>query len=137
MYKKTWVAIFLVIFLSGCATARKSQDTQIQQLQNRIDYLGAELERKNQEISHLEDEFEKRQGATLNTSRQKDTGIAQISNRQIQIALKNAGFYQGAIDGKIGPKTKEAIKAFQKANGLNPDGIVGRRTWEKLSKHLN
>lgn len=56
--------------------------------------------------------------------------------KQIQIALQNAGFYTGKIDGRIGPKTKEAIKAFQKANGLKPDGIVGRQTWEKLSKYL-
>ena len=50
--------------------------------------------------------------------------------------LKRAGFYQGALDGKIGPKTKEAIKAFQKANQLEADGIVGRGTWAKLKKNL-
>ncbi|MEM7817114.1 MAG: peptidoglycan-binding domain-containing protein [Candidatus Aenigmatarchaeota archaeon] len=54
----------------------------------------------------------------------------------MQRALRNAGFYKGPIDGKIGPQTKNAIKEFQKANGLVPDGVVGRRTWEKLSKYL-
>lgn len=56
---------------------------------------------------------------------------------EIQTALKNAGLYLGAIDGKIGPMTKAAIEAFQKANGLVVDGKVGPKTWQLLSKYLN
>lgn len=56
---------------------------------------------------------------------------------EIQTALKNANFYLGAIDGKIGPMTKAAIEAFQKANGLVVDGKVGPKTWQLLSKYLN
>ena len=56
--------------------------------------------------------------------------------RQIQAALKKAGFYKGEIDGKEGPQTKGAIKAFQRAKGLNPDGVVGPKTWEELNKFL-
>jgi len=59
------------------------------------------------------------------------------AGREIQAALKNAGFYTGSIDGKIGPKTKKAIEAFQSANGLKADGKVGPKTWEALNKHLN
>lgn len=57
--------------------------------------------------------------------------------RQIQIALKKSGFYAGEVDGKTGPHTKRAIKNFQKANGLSPTGIVGQKTWDKLSKYLS
>lgn len=60
----------------------------------------------------------------------KPTGI------EIQTALKQAGFYTGNIDNKIGPKTKQAIEDFQKANGLKVDGKVGPKTWEALSKYL-
>jgi peptidoglycan hydrolase-like protein with peptidoglycan-binding domain len=56
--------------------------------------------------------------------------------RQIQIALKKAGFYQGEIDSKIGPKTKKAIIDFQRLKRLKPDGVVGPNTWEELSKYL-
>ena len=35
-------------------------------------------------------------------------------------------------DGIFGAITEEAVKAFQKANGLTPDGIVGEKTWAKL-----
>lgn len=54
---------------------------------------------------------------------------------EIQTALKNAGFYAGNIDGKIGPKSKKAIEDFQRANGLKVDGKVGPKTWEAMSKY--
>lgn len=59
------------------------------------------------------------------------------TGEEIQTALKNAGFYTGAIDGKVGPLSKKAIMEFQKANGLAADGKVGPRTWEALGRHLN
>ncbi len=55
---------------------------------------------------------------------------------EIQQALKNAGFYQSDVDGKIGPKTRQAIKEFQEKNGLKTDGVVGPRTWRELKKYL-
>lgn len=58
-------------------------------------------------------------------------------DKEVQIALKNAGFYTGAVDGKIGPKTKKAIQEFQKAKGLKVDGKVGPMTWAELEKYLN
>lgn len=57
-------------------------------------------------------------------------------NKDIQAALKAAGFYAGSIDGKIGPKTKKAIIEFQKAKGLKADGKVGPKTWAVLEKYL-
>jgi peptidoglycan hydrolase-like protein with peptidoglycan-binding domain len=56
---------------------------------------------------------------------------------EIQTALKNAGLYEGNVDGKVGPKTKAAIEEFQKANGLTADGKVGPKTWQALVKYLN
>ena len=57
-------------------------------------------------------------------------------DKEIQTALKAAGFYTGAIDGKIGPKTKKAIEDFQRANGLVVDGKVGPKTWAEMEKYL-
>jgi peptidoglycan hydrolase-like protein with peptidoglycan-binding domain len=58
------------------------------------------------------------------------------TKREIQQALKGAGLYKGAVDGRIGPQTREAIKEFQRNNGLNADGVVGRQTWERLAPYL-
>ncbi len=58
------------------------------------------------------------------------------SSQEIQRALQQAGFYHGAIDGKIGPKTLQAIKAFQQAHQLRADGKVGPRTWAALQSYL-
>jgi uncharacterized protein (TIGR02594 family) len=52
--------------------------------------------------------------------------------REIQQALAAAGFDPGPIDGIRGRKTIRAIMAFQEANGLAADGIVGPQTTAKL-----
>ena len=46
----------------------------------------------------------------------------------VQQKLKNWGYYKGSVDGIYGPKTKEAVRLFQKRNGLTVDGIVGNKT---------
>jgi carboxyl-terminal processing protease len=53
------------------------------------------------------------------------------------MALKNAGYDPGKIDGKMGKQSSEAIKAFQKANNLPVDGKVGKKTWSLLRDYLN
>lgn len=52
----------------------------------------------------------------------------------VQQALTDWGFgaIVGEIDGKNGPKTKEAVKQFQAAMGLAADGIAGPKTWAAL-----
>ena len=59
------------------------------------------------------------------------------STSDIQQALKNAGFYQGALDGKMGPMTRTAVKEFQRVHGLNDDGVVGKQTWAKLRPYVD
>lgn len=54
------------------------------------------------------------------------------TKRDIRISLKNAGYYDGEVDGKFGPRTKAAIEAFQDANNLVADGKPGVNTWTKL-----
>jgi uncharacterized protein (TIGR02594 family) len=51
----------------------------------------------------------------------------------IQRALRAAGFDPGPIDGIAGPRTRAAIRAFQRAAGLVPDGIAGPRTRAALA----
>ncbi len=53
-----------------------------------------------------------------------------VSAYQQQLAQR--GFDPGPIDGKKGPRTTAAIKAFQKANNLVDDGVVGPKTMAAL-----
>ncbi len=48
--------------------------------------------------------------------------------KQIQQRLKDWGYYKGSVDGIYGSKTQQAVKYFQKANGLKVDGIAGEKT---------
>ncbi len=71
-------------------------------------------------------------------AKQKDAKKAEFrpTTKEIQTALKNAGFDPGSFDGKMGPRTRQAIKDFQKSKGLVPDGVVGPKTWASLGKYL-
>jgi putative chitinase len=60
--------------------------------------------------------------------RQGDTGA---SVTQLQIELSSAGYALDA-DGSFGPTTVAAVKRFQLAKQLMPDGIVGATTWAAL-----
>ena len=53
--------------------------------------------------------------------------------RYLQFVLSKLNYAVGAIDGAFGTNTANAVRAFQQANGLTPDGIVGRNTWYKLN----
>lgn len=57
--------------------------------------------------------------------------------KTLQTKLKNWGYYSGSIDGIFGSKTKEAVKYFQRRNGLTADGIVGKKTLAALGMSLN
>lgn len=48
--------------------------------------------------------------------------------RQIQTRLKDWGYYKGRVDGIYGTQTRNAVIAFQKKNGLTPDGVAGSAT---------
>ncbi len=139
-FVKILIICVLSLSLSGCVTGRKdATKPQIQQLQSRITQLERQLEQRDDEIGHLEDMLEDAQEAqSYSAKRGKIAETAsKPSIKNIQIALKNAGYYAGPIDGKAGEKTKKAIQSFQKTNDLTPDGVVGQKTWAKLKKYLD
>jgi Ni/Co efflux regulator RcnB len=48
-----------------------------------------------------------------------DATVASVQRR-----LARAGYYHGAIDGVIGPGTRNAVRAFEQNNGLPVDGVI-------------
>ncbi len=53
--------------------------------------------------------------------------------KQLQQRLKELGYYTAYIDSQYGTKTVNAVKAFQKKNGLTADGVAGAATIKKLN----
>lgn len=121
-----FLAMLILITSSGCVTTSENLDTA--QFQKQIDELKNELKKQQDENELLRQQL---------AQAKQDTAEIRMPNAiEIQTALKNAGFYQGQIDGQIGSATKEAIWKFQESNGLTGDGVVGSRTWEILVKYL-
>ena len=52
--------------------------------------------------------------------------------KQAQQKLKDDGEYQGQVDGKLGPKTADAVKQYQQKNGLKQTGRLDHDTLGKL-----
>jgi hypothetical protein len=57
-------------------------------------------------------------------------GDSQVSN--VQSALARAGYYDGAIDGTLGPATRKALRRFQRDRGLDATGTINRAVIEAL-----
>ncbi|WP_306790438.1 peptidoglycan-binding protein [Tolypothrix sp. FACHB-123] len=54
----------------------------------------------------------------------------------LQTQLKQLGYYQGAVDGQYKETTKTAVAKFQKAQGLEADGIFGNTTRKSLQSAI-
>ncbi len=140
----TIFAISIFMFsLAGCATARRQNEFQVQGLKNQISVLEAQVQSKDEEISSLREALaktatEEKTETTTKTGKKKAIGEAKShpNAKQIQIALNNAGYNPGSIDGKMGKQTREAIRAFQKANNLKESGKADKETWDLLKEYL-
>ena len=56
--------------------------------------------------------------------------------KDLQTKLQRLGYNIGTIDGVYGKQTTEAVRSFQKANGLEVDGIAGKITYNAIEHML-
>jgi peptidoglycan hydrolase-like protein with peptidoglycan-binding domain len=141
----------LVMALAGCASSKTSENAneRIGLLTNEVARLDTELretraalqaqQEKNSELkgqASREEKGERTESGPSGVGLYRTPSGFELASKDIQTALKNAGHYTGEIDGKIGPGTRDAIRAFQEANGMTADGICGKGTWEKLKTYL-
>jgi peptidoglycan hydrolase-like protein with peptidoglycan-binding domain len=54
----------------------------------------------------------------------------------VQSALEKLGFDPGTVDGKNGPNTQKAVRAFQASASIDIDGIVGPKTRQAMLDEL-
>ena len=67
--------------------------------------------------------------------------ISRVTERQkmmdAQTILTRLGYYNGVIDGAAGPKTREAIKAYQETHGQTPTGVMDEAFLVSIHKVMN
>ena len=66
--------------------------------------------------------------ACINASAVSKNGSRGEEVKKIQTKLKNWGYYSGTVDGVFGWQTENAVKSFQRKNGLKADGVAGTQT---------
>ncbi len=90
------------------------------------------------DLTYIADHYLSR-GAFVNASGNQEelsTGDRGSRVTTIQSALRRAGFFHQTPTGYFGPITRRAVIQFQRANNLEADGVVGRRTSELLNRYL-
>ena len=140
------VLVGTMMVTAGCTT-KKRHERDFTNLQNQIGSLQGEIARLDQSVKDtdmaLKGIQERGQAPSSGASvlSQVTQGAIyrtpsgfELPAIAIQSALKKAGYYQGALDGKVGSRTKDAIRSFQRDNGLDADGVCGRQTWAHLQQ---
>ncbi len=129
------------VFLAGCSTTLGARQQQDEELNTKLAALETRITETNQRLDEITQRQENLKGSQTKEIRSAQ-GAAPIktktalTTREIQVALKTAGYYTGSVDGKMGSQTLEAVQAFQRSKGLTPDGKVGSKTAAALAKHL-
>lgn len=82
-------------------------------------------------VAHLTDRL--KGGGAFATPWPRQTQFPNLAQRQaIQQALIRLGFYEGAVDGRIGPVSQAAYARFQAAQGQVADGFITRASYDAL-----
>ena len=144
MVQRFLVVAGMLLAFSGCATTSGGQSAA--DLQMKVTDLEKQVEAKDAEIKDLRyslkdvsyemdrNKATRTGGSASKSNYAKNDDILRVSvnPEKVQQALKTAGYYNGVVDGKLGNRTKVAVSKFQKDNGLNPDGVIGEKTWSLL-----
>ncbi|OGW75755.1 MAG: hypothetical protein A2Z72_02755 [Omnitrophica bacterium RBG_13_46_9] len=140
MNKVLYAVLLVCFFLQGCDTNSSSKlsdlETKLEALESKVDMIAQKQEADEGYYTELINGKIESLATKIAEPETKVSAVS-VTEKDIQLALTKAGYYKGAIDGKIGPNTEKAIREFQKANSLKADGIAGPNTRNLLAKYLS
>ncbi|WP_187430705.1 hypothetical protein ROLI_000480 [Roseobacter fucihabitans] len=82
-------------------------------------------------VGHLSDRIKGGPGIKASWPR-GDRALSFAERQEMQKRLTRAGFSTQGIDGRIGPKTIDAVRAYQRSQGIVPDGYASLRLLKRL-----
>lgn len=82
-------------------------------------------------VGHLADRL-KGAGEFVQAWPNGERPLSQSDVEELQRLLSKAGFYDGEIDGKLGPASRDAIRAYQQGRGMTADGFGGMQLLQTL-----
>lgn len=144
MKRLTALALALVLMLTlvpgvHAATLKQgSRGTEVKRLQQNLiglGYLDGEADGSfGSGTRRAVERFQSAFGLVVDGSAGNATQTA-VRNAvvRLQVDLKRLGFAPGSADGHFGTKTKNAVLAFQKANGLSRTGVADNATWSAIN----
>lgn len=140
------IGLTMLLTLPGCATTGRGAQLNSQELQGRVLHLEHVAEQRDQELAQLRDELdaerqarfslERKLGGTPSAAATSARPGGSMTVREVQQALQRAGFDPGPLDGKMGRRTRTALRDFQQAHGLMVDGRIGPQTIAKLRGYM-
>ena len=140
LFFRSLMMVSIALVATGCATTRPKPampDANAQMAD-----MQSQMQAKDQEIQDLRYQLDSRQQSLSNnfsSSGSSDTKnilrVSGVTPIDLQKALLRAGYDPGPLDGRLGKKSRAAVKAFQRKNNLNADGVVGEKTWVALKSY--
>ncbi|MGY2052171.1 lytic murein transglycosylase [Methylobacterium sp. JK268] len=82
-------------------------------------------------VAHLSDRL-RGEGPLVQPWPRGDRALTRDERRDLQTRLEAKGHPAGGVDGRIGPRTRAALRSFQKEIGLPPDGYADPALLERL-----
>jgi hypothetical protein len=127
MGDRWWVVVPITFLLAGCSTVSSKRlnnlETKVSTLEAKVDSveqrqsaIEGQTGESRESVGYLKGKVDSRGPSTVVVTGLKGnegylykSGKKFLTHKDIQFALKNAGLYNGIIDGKIGKNTKKAM----------------------------
>jgi peptidoglycan hydrolase-like protein with peptidoglycan-binding domain len=114
---------------TGKSSAERAAEKAEKKAEKAADKGDSAMDRAKDKAVDLKDKVKDKMGM--------DAKAGKADVVSMQQALKDKGFDPGPADGRMGPRTRAALRDFQKKEGLNPTGRWDHETGAKLGVQMS